>query len=453
MSHRTPAEVRAALDHPVVDADGHLLEIRPLVAEHVREIGGAAYADRFADASNDRKFHVGGRSFAWWGTPRDALDRATAHVPGLMYERLPELGFDYAVIYATNGLGAARIADPDERNVVVRAYNTYYREWIRGYEDRMTVPAIIPMQSPAEAIELLDHAVLELGLPTAMFTAHIVRPDPAGPRFDFFAIDSDHDYDPLWRRCVELGVAPTFHTGGQGIGLRATSNYMFNHVGAFADVGQAIAKALLMGGVTNRFPELGFAFLEGGVAWGVTLLADLLARWEKRGGDNIRSLAPDQLDVAAFYSLLEQHGGARYAREDVRAATHGLHDGSPPELDDFARAGIETAADLVERFVPSFWFGCEADDVTNALAFDTSRTPHGTRLHAMLGSDIGHWDVPVMADVLGEAWDLVEHAAMAPADFRDFACDNAIRLFTRANPSFFDGTTVAAYARTVTPAR
>jgi predicted TIM-barrel fold metal-dependent hydrolase len=448
-SRLSPADVRRGLDHPVVDADGHLLEIRPHVTEHVREIGGAAHADRFGDPSNDRKFHVGGKSFAWWGTPRDARDRATAYVPSLMYERLPELGFDYAVVYPTNGLGAARIADPEHRGVVVRAYNTYYREWIRGFEDRMTIPAIIPMQTPDEAIAVLEHAVCELGLTTGMFSAHVVRQGPDGPWFDVFGIDSAYDYDPLWRRCAELGVAPTFHTGGQGIGLRATGNYMFNHIGSFADVHQATAKALLMGGVTRRFPELAFAFLEGGVAWGVTLLGDLLARWEKRGGDNIRSLAPDQLDLEAFHGLMKRYGGERFDRDDVREATHGLFDGAPAQLDDFAAAGIASPEELVELFVPRFWFGCEADDPTNALAFDTARTPHGARLNAMLGSDIGHWDVPVMDDVLGEAWELVQHGAMRAEDFRDFACDNAIRLLTRGNPDFFAGTAVEAYAATV----
>jgi len=448
-AHRTAAEVRREIDHPVIDADGHLLEVRPIVGEFVRELGGAAYADKFADASNDRKFHVGGKSFAWWGTPRDARDRATAFVPKLLHERLPELGFDYAIVYPTQGLGTARTADPDERDVLIRAYNTYYREAIRGLEDRLTIPAIIPMQSPQEAIGVLEHAVLDLGLPTAMFTAHVVRENADGPYYDLFALESPYDYDPLWKRCVELGVAPTFHTGAQGIGLRATGNYMFNHIGSFSDASQATAKALLMGGVTRRFPELSVAFLEGGVAWGVTLLADLLARWDKRGGTNIRSLAPDQLDLDEFYALLARYGGDRYARDDVREATHGLRDGAPTELDDFWRAEITSPEDLVDLFVPRFWFGCEADDPTSAWAFDTARTPHGARLNAMLGSDVGHWDVPVMDHVLGEAWGLVEDGLLRDDDFRAFACDNVIRLHARNNPTFFDGTAVAEYARRV----
>ena len=168
------------------------------------------------------------------------------------------------------------------------------------------------------------------------------------------------------------------------------------------------------------------------------------------GGKNIEALDPNQLDVDAFFALLAKHGGERYVRDDVREATHGMHDGSPAELDDFWRAEITSPEDLVELFVPRFYFGCEADDVTNAWAFDTARNPLGSRLNAMLGSDIGHWDVPVMDDVLGEAWSLVETGVMSRADFRGFSCDNVIRLHRRNNPAAFEGTAVANYARTLT---
>ena len=43
-------------------------------------------------------------------------------------------------------------------------------------------------------------------------------PTGAGRWIDTLGHDSLYDYDPLWRRCEELGVAPTFHSGAQGAG-------------------------------------------------------------------------------------------------------------------------------------------------------------------------------------------------------------------------------------------
>ena len=79
----------------------------------------------------------------------------------------------------------------------------------------------------------------------------------------------------MWQKCRELGIAPTFHTGGRGYGAAqlARRNFTFNHIGHFAAAGHAIAKALFLGGVTRRFPDLRFAFLEGGVGWGCQLFA------------------------------------------------------------------------------------------------------------------------------------------------------------------------------------
>ena len=38
--------------------------------------------------------------------------------------------------------------------------------------------------------------------------------------YDVLALDSDHDYDPVWAKCRELGIAPTFHSAGSNQGLR-----------------------------------------------------------------------------------------------------------------------------------------------------------------------------------------------------------------------------------------
>src|SRR5207245_10347611 len=100
---------------------------------------------------------------------------------------------------------------------------------------------------------------------------------------DTLELDSVHAYDPVWAKCVELGVSPSFHTGSRGFGLRVSpTNFTYNLIGHFAVANEAVCKALFLGGVTRRFPQLKFAFLEGGVGWACQLYADLIGHWEKR---------------------------------------------------------------------------------------------------------------------------------------------------------------------------
>ena len=75
--------------------------------------------------------------------------------------------------------------------------------------------------------------------------------------------------------------------------------------------------------------------------------------------------------------------------------------------------------------------------------------PFGTRLHAMLGSDISHWDVRDMTEPIAEAHELVDDGRMREDDFRDFAFANAVRLHGGMNPAFFEGTVVEQAAREV----
>ena len=56
---------------------------------------------------------------------------------------------------------------------------------------------------------------------------------------------------------------------------------------------------------TRRFPELNFAFLEGGVGWAASLFADLIGHWEKRNRDALENTNPANLDHA---ELLALHG-------------------------------------------------------------------------------------------------------------------------------------------------
>ena len=51
-----------------------------------------------------------------------------------------------------------------------------------------------------------------------------------------------------------------------------------------------------------------------------------------------------------------------------------------------------------------------------------------------------------MCDPLPEAWELVADGLIGEDDFRDFTLTNAVRLWGRQNPRFFEGTVVAEEA-------
>jgi predicted TIM-barrel fold metal-dependent hydrolase len=459
------AAIRDRIDHPVIDSDGHLIEYLPLVRDLVVEIGGRSVAERFDQLvsggrlvrsipTGETRRELGLSRTAWWGVPtRNTLDRATAMLPDLMYERLDELGIDFALLYPTYGLTVTGIPDTELRRVIARAFNRYYADAYAHVRDRLEPVACIPMHTPEEAIAELDHAVGELGLKAVMMAGVVARPLPgleqhrAARWIDTLGHDSPYDYDPVWARCVELGVAPTFHSAGMGWGSRtSTSNYVYNHIGNFAAAGEAVCRSLVLGGVPKRFPELRFAFQEGGVAWACNLYADILGHWGKRNRDAIRHYDPDALDRDLLGSLFGE-----YARGEVRARIDRLGEGlgmlsepgeDPAVIDEFAASGIGSPADVLDIFTRQFHFGCEADDPMNAMAFNDALNPHGARLRGVFASDIGHWDVPDFREVLPEAWELVEDGHFSEADFADFTFANPVSLWAGSNPGFFKGTVV-----------
>jgi predicted TIM-barrel fold metal-dependent hydrolase len=470
--HSTPAEIRSRLDHPVIDGDGHWVEFDPVFSERMRKVGGDRAADGFNAAMQTTRDSLGmslaerrrrriAQPAFWSRQAENTLDRATAMMPRLLYERLPEFGTDFAVIYPTAGLRMPRIGDDETRRAVIRAHNIVTADYFRDLSDRMTPAAIIPMHTPDEAIAELEFVTRELGMKVGMFGSGMSRRVPAaevsdadGKRlavwYDVLALDSDHDYDPVWAKCQEVGIAPTFHSSGSNQGLRLSpSNFVYNHIGHFAAAGHAVSKAIFLGGVTRRFPALRFAFLEGGVGWACQLFGDLIEHWERRNARALTRMDPRKLDRRLLMQLAEKYGDS-----DVAAALHardGWPDNDPgltggvEDLDDFSACRITRKEDWVDLYAKPFYFGCEADDRSTGWAF-SPHNPFRAKLNAIYSSDIGHFDVIDMRDPLGEAYELVEDGVISGDNFRDFSFANAVHLWGTQNPRFFEGTTVARAA-------
>ncbi len=476
-NERDSAAIRAGLDHPVIDGDGHLVEIGPVLLDFLKDVAGPEMVQRYVDTvsrkdgSNHRwyrmtpeeRVHQRASRPSFWAVPTAAThDRAAVMLPALQRERLDIYGIDYAFLYPTEGLGMALFAETDMRLAAIRAYNMMNAELFAPHGARLAPAALIPMNTPEEAIAELDFAVGELGMRAIMIVGTVRRPIPAAlaaaPKvplnhlatwIDPLALDSAYDYDPVWQRIVDLKLAATDHGfAARWAHRRSISSFNYNHIGHFSDSAAAFAKALFFGGVTRRFPTLKFAFLECGVGWACGLYNDLVGHWEKRSRMALeRNLDPARIDRALFAELVERYGDERArSKLDILRLRDGVYLESHPEtaetLDEWAACGIARAEDIHDLFVPNFYFGCEADDPMNALAFDTRLNRFGARLKPILSSDIGHWDVPDATKVLVEAYELVERELIAPEDFRDFAFTNAAELHSGLNPHFFKGTAV-----------
>lgn len=119
-AHLSAAQIKARLDHPIIDADGHWIEYGPVFTEELRRVGGEDAVQGWNAVRNGtrsalsmsveerRRRRISQEAF--WGHPsKNTRDLATALFPRLLAERLDEIGLDFAIIYPTGGLRVPRV--------------------------------------------------------------------------------------------------------------------------------------------------------------------------------------------------------------------------------------------------------------------------------------------------------------------------------------------------------
>ena len=74
-------EIRGKLRHPIIDSDGHNLELNPALLDYVQDIGGRDVRDRFeemlrfsekqewVEMSDEARRYNWLTAPAWWGMP------------------------------------------------------------------------------------------------------------------------------------------------------------------------------------------------------------------------------------------------------------------------------------------------------------------------------------------------------------------------------------------------
>ena len=189
------AAIKERIDHPVIDGDGHLLEVMPVVFDIVRETADEEVVRRLQRFNRARFTENEGfvpvRVFN--GLPAEnTYDRMTVTLPKLLYARLDEIGIDFALLYPSFGLTILGYPDDEVRQATARALNRYYAETFAEFRDRLEPVAVIPTFTPNEAVAELRHAVGELGLKAVVMNG--VIPRPGRP--------DDHLSGYLWLSCA-----------------------------------------------------------------------------------------------------------------------------------------------------------------------------------------------------------------------------------------------------------
>jgi hypothetical protein len=244
-AHLSAAQIKARLDHPIIDADGHWIEYGPVFTEELRRVGGEDAVQGWNTVRNGTRsalsMSVEERRRRRSARRRsEAIRRKTRRISRPRCSRASSpSGSTRSASISRSSIPRGACADKPPR-AAAPAYNIVTAEYFRLFADRMTLAAIIPMHTPEKAIEELELAVKQLGYKVAMLGSLMDRPVAAAGdvegearRFavwkDVIGLDSEYDYDPVWAKCLELNIAPSFHSGARRSGLRLSpSNFVYN---------------------------------------------------------------------------------------------------------------------------------------------------------------------------------------------------------------------------------
>ncbi|HZU05503.1 MAG TPA: amidohydrolase family protein [Chloroflexota bacterium] len=248
---------------PVIDADGHVVE----VDREVREYLPPPYQGR----EWKRDYYLYPRGDGWakghrWAHQREQPDAA------LWLRFLDACEITVTVLYPTAGLHAGFIRDPDWAVALAQGYNNWLYDRFLRVSPRLQGVALLPVQDPPEAAKELERAVRELGMVGGVLPAVLSPMRGYGSR----------EFDPIYATAERLDVPLAVHGGPTGqLGL--------DHFPTFAEawpLGHPFAQmqqltSMVIHGVFERYPRLRVAYLEAGCGWVPFLLDRLDASWER----------------------------------------------------------------------------------------------------------------------------------------------------------------------------
>ena len=170
------------------------------------------------------------------------------------------------------GLQFFHVQDAEYQREIIRVYNDWISEFCSAAPDRLLGSALLPMRGPVEwAAEEAERIAGMKGIRTILIPAEVERSY------------AHSDYNPMWDALQDIGLPVSTHSGtgtGEaifakierlGTGLGVTDNKVLQPMRAMAD--------LIWGAVPQRYPQLRFVVVEGGIGWVASLLGFMDHWW------------------------------------------------------------------------------------------------------------------------------------------------------------------------------
>lgn len=236
--------------------------------------------------------------------------------------------------------------DAVEAAPILERCNHQIAELASRHPDRFRGLGAVPLQDPAQAIEMLPRIRREFGLSGIEIGSNV-----AGRML------GDPAHDPFWAAVADEGLAVFVHALHPLAGKAAGSSPLFNVFALFpVDVGMAAA-SLLMAGVLDRHPNLRIGFSHGGGTL-LSMLGRLDIGWSKTGGFGGQAISAPSSAASRFYydtnvydPRLLRHMTSTMAPGRIFAGTDYPYEIMQTDLREYIRsAGL---GDAVERSVMS----------------------------------------------------------------------------------------------------
>jgi len=287
---------------PVFDADNHLYETEDAFTRHLPD--RYKNAIQYVTVRGRTKIAVGGKiseyipnptfevvarpgaqeDYYRHGNPKGLSRRELFGEPiksppafreaAARIELMNEQGLDRTLVFPTlaSVLEERMKDDPELMHAAIHSLNEWmHEEWHFNHADRIFTTPVITLPIVEKAIEELEW-VVERGARVVL-----IRPAPVpgfkGPRS--FALP---EFDPFWRRVVELDVLVALHSSDSGYErfanewIGSNSEMLpfqpnaFRMLSAWRPIEDAVTSLICHGALT-RFPTLKIAVVENGASW------------------------------------------------------------------------------------------------------------------------------------------------------------------------------------------